>query len=380
MNFLRSSALELLSAAVLAVVVGCGPADGSREYAAGEEAYALRDLKKAEKMFEKCIERAPGNVSALVYLSKTKLELGDLKSAADAIAKASAAAGDVDVRMLEAQISWHLKDYKRSAALFAALAADGTLDPSVRSEAYAGLGVVEMSRNERDLARIAFLRAIRVDRRNAAAWYHLALLYRDQFGYTEAALDHFEFYVRLEAAADVRVQKVQRSIIPELKEMISRAMASRPGVAKRNSAASAALISKAESAWKAKTYKTARLRYGEALASDPLSYPAAMGLAKAWLASDKTANGKKNAFSNYKLACELRPSSVSTFLQAGQMAVSLGYHASAVEIYSRALAANPASLDAIDGLIRALRNVGNPKTAQAYQIYRDTIPSPRKRK
>ena len=381
MNFLRSSALELLSAAVLTAVVGCGPADGSREYAAGEEAYALRDLKKSEKMFEKCIERAPGNVSALVYLSKTKLELGDLKAAANAIAKASAVAGgDVDVRMLEAQISWHLKDYKRSAELFAALAADGTLDPSARSKAYAGLGVVEMSRNERDLARIAFLRAIRVDRRNAAAWYHLALLYRDQFGYTEAALDHFEFYVRLEAAADVRVQKVQRSIIPELKEMISRAMAARPGVAKRNSAASAALISKAESAWKAKTYKTARLRYGEALSSDPLSYPAAMGLAKAWLASDKTVNGKKNAFSNYKLACELRPSSVSTFLQAGQMAVSLGYHASAVEIYSRALAANPASLDAIDGLIRALRKVGNPKTAQAYQIYRDTIPSPRKKK
>ena len=201
-------------------------------------------------MFEKCVERAPGNVSALVYLSKTKLELGDLKAAADAIAKASALSGDdIDVRMLEAQIAWHLKDYKRSSELFAALAGDGALDPSVRSKAFAGLGVVEMTRNERDLARIAFLRAIRVDRRNAAAWYHLALLYRDQFGYTEAALDHFEFYVRLEASADIRVQKVQRSIIPELKEMISRATAARPGVAKRNSSASAALISKAESAW-----------------------------------------------------------------------------------------------------------------------------------
>ena len=62
------------------------------------------------------------------------------------------------------------------------------------------------------------------------------------------------------------------------------------------------------------------------------------------------------------------------------MAVSLGYHASAVEIYSRAIAANPASLDAIDGLIRALKKVGNPKTAQAYQIYRDNIPSPAKKK
>jgi hypothetical protein len=54
-------------------------------------------------------------------------------------------------------------------------------------------------------------------------------------------------------------------------------------------------------------------------------------------------------------------------------------YASAVDSYSRALAANPASLDAIDGLIRALRKVDKRKTAQAYQVYRDMVHSSRKK-
>ena len=46
----------------------------------------------------------------------------------------------------------------------------------------------------------------------------------------------------------------------------------------------------------------------------------------------------------------------------------------AVEIYSRAVAANPASLDAIDGLIRALRKTGGKaKVAEAYQRYRESL-------
>ena len=65
-------------------------------------------------------------------------------------------------------------------------------------------------------------------RRAAAAWYHLGLVYRDAFGYYEAALEQFEIFVRLEASASPRVQKVLRTIIPALKEQISREAANRP--------------------------------------------------------------------------------------------------------------------------------------------------------
>ena len=70
----------------------------------------------------------------------------------------------------------------------------------------------------------------------------------------------------------------------------------------------------------------------------------------------------------------LRPSAVTTFLKAGSLAAKLGLNLQTVEIYSRAIAANPSSLDAIDGLIRALRKVGGKeRVAAAYQAYRTSL-------
>ena len=167
---------------------------------------------------------------------------------------------------------------------------------------------------------------------------------------------------------------MQRTLIPALKEQITHAAAERPGVARRNSADCAAAISTAEAAVKKGGFKSARDAYQKALAADPLSYPAALGLAKAWEKSDATKDGQQKAFENYKTACTLRPSAVSTFLTAGSLAVKLGYSSQAVEIYSRAVAANPTSYDAIDGLIRAIRKGGKAdKVAAAYQSYRESL-------
>ena len=47
-----------------------------------------------------------------------------------------------------------------------------------------------------------------------------------------------------------------------------------------------------------------------------------------------------------------------------------------MEIYSRAVAANSKSIDALDGLIRSLQRTGvgkNQKIAAAYQKYREMI-------
>ena len=87
------------------------------------------------------------------------------------------------------------------------------------------------------------------------------------------------------------------------------------------------------------------------------------------------------ALENYKLACSLRPGAVSTFIEAATLATRLGLYAQAAEIYSRALAANPSSKDAIDGLIRSLRKVGNKtQVAQAYQLYRDSLSDNKKKR
>ncbi len=381
MNFSPSSAARGAFGALLVLVAGCGEDDGSTDLERGQAAYEVRDLAKAERFFEKSLARAPEDPDRLLLLARVRLDLGEIAAARELVTRAAAVAGkDSDVMLFGAQVAWHAKDYEAAAETFSAVADRADFDAATRAEGFAGLGIVEMTCNNRHRARIAFLRAIRLDRRCASAWYHLAQLYRDGFGYPEAALENFEIFVRLEASASPRVQRVQRSDIPGLKEAITRAAADRPGVAKRDSSACAAEISKAEAALKKRTYKPACQHYEAALKADPISYPAALGLAQTQLKVDPGKGGQAKAFESYKLACALRPSAISTFLTAGSMAAKLGYHAQAVEIYSRAVAASPASREALDGLIRALRKVGNKASvAQAYQEYRDSLTAPKRK-
>lgn len=382
-NIFRSSALKVASVAAVAVLAGCSPDDGSAEFRDGKAAFDAGDSRKAGRLFAKCAELAPDNVDALVYLARIKLALGELPEAGSWIGKAEELApGDVDVRLLSAQIAWHLKDYDKAASLYKAIADDASLDASLRAEGWTGLGIVEMTRGEAHLARVAFLRAIRIDRRKASAWYHLGLVYREApFGYLEASLEQFDIFVRLDENASPRVQKTLRVLIPGLKESISRAAAERPGAARRNSSQCATAISKAEAAAKKGIWKTARQCYQEALDADALSYPAALGLAKAILKVDASKAGQSKALEKYRLACALRPGAVKTFLEAGELAAKIGMYGQAVEIYSRAVAANPASIPAVDGLIKALRKVGGrQKEAAAYQRYRDSISAPAKKK
>ena len=372
MNFSLRYALSACAAA--AALAGCDPKDGVKELEQGRAAYELRDFKKAERLFEKCVEYAPGNVDALVYLARTKLERGELAAAREWIGKAAElAAGDLDVRLVGAQLAWHAKEYDEAAKLFSGLAEEADLGAENCAQGWVGLGIVEMARERHDLARVAFLRAIRLDRRNAAAWYHLGLLYRDHFGYKEAALEQFEIFVRLDASASPKVQKVQRTTIPNLKEDIARSAADQPGVSKRDPAASAAALAKGDEAMKKGVVKTARQQYEAALKADPLSYPAALGLVNAW-SSDTSPSGLQKTLGYYRRACALRPGAVSTFLKAGAFASKIGSYAQAVEIYSRAVAASPTSIEALDGLIGALNRVGGRKSdARAYQLYRDTL-------
>jgi len=365
----------LIAMVSLSAVVGCSSGDGSAELEAGKSAYEVKDLVKAAKNFEKCVKIAPTNVDALVYLARVKLDLGDLEASRAAVQQALAQEPKaVDARLLSAQLAWHAKDYRRAREIFMALATDLKLDPAVRSDAWTGVGIVEVMEGQYHQARIAYFRAIRFNRRNASAWYHLGRLYRDSLGYMEAALEQFEFFVRIETNADTRVQKVQRNMIPALKQSINNAMMQRPGVTKRDSSAASDRIAKAEAEIKKGNYKAAQKEYETALSLDPISYPAALGLAKVLERSDA-----KAALEKYRLACQLSPSALSTYNRTGALAAKLNMNGIAEQVYSRALAAKPDSIESLDGLIRALRKNNKATIAQAYQSYRDSIPS-KKRK
>lgn len=382
MNFSRSFALKgACAAAMSALLVACGDNNGEKELAAGLEALSAHELKKAERLFTECLEQDSGKVDAYVGLARVQLELGELPAAREAVdAAAKLEPNAVDVIELGAQVAFHQKDYAVAQQGFRALAGNASLDGTVRAKGWTGLGIVEMAQNNFDLARVDFLQALLVDRRNAPARYHLALIYRDSFDYAEAALEQFEFYVRLGQQASPRVQEVQRVHIPALKESIARSLRELPSAANRNSTASAAALQRAQAAEKRGRNDMALQEYRLALKSDPLSYPAALGMAKCLM---KTTPSRKRggisdpqgeALKAYRIACKLRPSAISTYLTTGELAAKRGQHATAVMLYSRTLAADPTNLSALDGLIRALQRVGSPKeVTKAYQSYRDTL-------
>ena len=377
---LSSAANRLLVPVVgmLLLVSGCGPKDGVKEYADGMAAYELRNLEKAGKLFAKCLVYAPENVDALVMLARVQCDRGEIAEAGRTIERASALASDVpDVALLDAEIAFYAKDYKRAVARFSSVAENAKLGAEERSRGWTGLGIVEMTCDRRDFARIAFLRAIRLDNRNAAAHYHLGLLYRgDTFGYLNAARDEFKIFVRLGEKADSRALHAQRVIIPGIDDDIARRKAARPGASRRDSNAASAALERALAAWKKNDFKTARREYEAAYKADVLSAPAALGLAQAWAKTDASAAGLQKSLDYYKEACALNPGSIKTLLTAGDLAAKLGQHATAAELYSRAVAADPANITAIDGLIRALRKTGSQEAkdvANAYQRYRDAV-------
>ena len=375
MNFSPSSALKFLLLPALALLASCGPDDGSRALARAREAVAAGRDKKARESFETCLDKNPANVEAAIGLALLLLRQGELPLAEERIEAAAALDGEsVDVKLLRAQIAWHRKDDEKAASLYASLAQDPSLSPAIRSQAWTELGIVQMAGNEFDLARVSFLHAMRLDKFNAATQYHLGLLYRyAPFAYLNAARAAFEKFVYLSGESDARVQKVCQTVIPALKQDIAQETASIPGVGTRNSALCAQSLSRADKAWKKGSFKTALAEYRKAEAADPLSVPAALGLARALVKTDASKAAGKEALTHYRRACLLRPGAVAVFLEAGALAERVGQIVTAREIYSRALAVQPTSADALDGLVRVLRKAGQKKVASAYQAYRDAL-------
>ena len=375
MNFSPRYVLDMLAAAALAVLAGCGEKDGSAEYAKGAELFDKKEFDAAAAEFSKCIALRPDNVDAKLMLARTMTALGDLpkavKAAEDALALEPKA---TDAKMLAAETAFYARDYKKARKHFGEIANDVSLPVETRSAGECGLAVVDIGdmaggnmELNRESARIHLFTAVRLNPRNAPARYHLGLLYRDSFGYSEAALDQFELYARLDRKDTNRVARVRAKTIPELKDAIAKNPARR--VERRDSAASAKELRRAEEAVAKKQFKTARLRYADAYKADPLNHLAAAGLADAWYASEPTKAGAAEAFKYCKAACALRPNSKEYLMKAGDYARKSGNAAGAVEAYSRAVATSPNDIGAIRALAEAYANNGKPRVGELFKRY-----------
>ncbi|MBO5643125.1 MAG: tetratricopeptide repeat protein [Kiritimatiellae bacterium] len=365
----------ILISSLATLLVGCAPSDGSDEFKQATAAYELRDLQRAKRFFEKAAKLNSSNADAHYMLAKVNLDLGNLEEASAAINDARLVASNAaDILSLDAQIAYHLKDYAKAIEIFSTLSEDSSLSRRVRSQALVGLGIIYMTENDRDKARVQFLSSLVLERRhNASAYYHLGLLYRDAYDYQEAASEQFEMFVRIPDAPKDKVEKVLHNFLPAINDAIIRAAQEIPNASRRDSQAAAIQIKNAEQAQKKRQYKTALSAYTKAYQLDSLSFPAALGVAR-MTALDQSRKEQEKALVAYLTAIKLRPKSTSTLLEAAQIAMKLKQYLTAERLYSMAVAANPVKLDAIDGLIRAKERLpGKTKAASLYQKYRNRL-------
>lgn len=365
-------------AGLLFVVAGCGeatgtaaqPDDGAAEVAEGMAALAAQDVRGAIRAFEAAARVCGTNFEARVQLALAHLRQGEVAEADRAVREACALCPEsAEARLVDGQVAYLKKDYARARTAFSSVAAETALPAAVRSEAFVGRGIVELAQDACDAARISFLRALRLNPRSAAAWYHLGVLSRDTYRFNEAALEQFEMAARLSDPRDARTKKISHELIPALRKALQ-AAAGKPGAAKRDPAAAAKLFAEGEQLQKKKMIRAAIKKFEAAFAADPLSEAAAARYAHLLALNDKSTSGVDKALAAYRAAIDQRPGRQDYYLAAARLAYANKRWSTAVQIMDRAVAHDPEKRATLDLLIASLLKAGKAKQAEAWKAYR----------
>lgn len=380
---MRSFSAVLLLA-LAACVVGCNDKskpkaaapgdDGSADVAKGMALLDLKDVKAAADAFAVAAKKNETNFEARVQLALANLRLGQIAEADGAVAEACALCPEsAEARLVDGQAAYLKKDYKRALADFAAVAGEASLPAALRSDAFVGRAVVEIAQDACDAARISLLRAMRLNRRNAAAWYHLGYLSRMVYHFDEAAVEQFEMSARFTDPREEHGKKISRDILPALRRAITTAAASKPGVAKRDPGAAAKLLAEGEKLQQQKSIRAAIRKYEAAFTADPLSDAAALKYAYLLALNDKTPGGVDKALAAYRAVIDQRPEKQANYIAAARLAYANGRWATAAAIMDRAVAHDPENRTTLDLLIAALQKAGKTKQAEAWKAYRAEV-------
>ncbi len=360
--------------AALAALAGCNPESprGELDAERGDDAFAARDYAAAAKAFEKALEQDATNVVLAVKLAFARVAMGDGDGARQAAAAARTIdPGSAEAMLAEGQAAWLLKDEAAARAAFARVAAEKALPGEIRSQAYTALAVVEIGANAYDAARVALWRALRLDRRNAAVWYHLGHLSRVTYNFEEAAVEQYGMAAQLFAASDPRAREVQRSVIPALRESINRRKSTMSGVSNRDPEASAKLVAAAE-ALKAKDVKAAEAKFLAAWEKDAFSHKAAGEWARLAAVHPKTVDANK-VLDAFQAAIDGRPNAQAVYQAAARFALTASRPMRAERMLSQALAHDPEAKASLDLYVDALRRVGKAKESALYAEYRKEL-------
>ena len=359
---------KIIAALALAVIAGCGPDDGAADFGKGEAAYAARDLQTAVQCFKAAAAKNPTNFTARVKLALANVDLGEIDAAREAVESAIAVdPASAEARLLEGNIAYLAKDYALAKAAFADVSSARQLPRELRSKAMVSQAVLELTATMVERARVSLWRAVRLDRRNAAAWYHLGYLSRDTFRFEDAALEQFQMASRL-MTDPVRMKTVMQDIIPTIRESLRAKAAGKPGAAGRDPGAAAKLVSEGEGLAK-KDPKKSAAKFAEAYAKDPLSYAAAWGFAKSRSGSAKSDREIARVLTAFQDAVDQRPNSQLTYRTAARFALERRRPIRAEKFLSQALAHDPEDKTTLALYVQTLRRLGKTAEARLFEAY-----------
>lgn len=403
-SFSRSFAPKgacLLAAGLLLAGCGCSgdgaaATEAKAAAAAAASAYAEGDYRTAVLCCRRSLAHDADQVDVLVTLARAELAAGNATAATEVAARArELLPSDIGIAQLDAEIAYRSGDLDAAYAAYTGIAEDQSLPAEVRSLGWSGRGAVGLKRIgavssnaliANDVARLDLMRAIRLDRRNASAYYNLAFFYSNEDdGYKRAAVDLYERYLGLMGdSGDVHVERAKEALETlraELAGSLDQIAGSRP----RNPGSCATFMRKADAAFakferdrrtssvKAKPSLTEAIAsYEKAYEQDALSFEALSRLAVCYTHQGTEASRKK-AFDCAVKACAVRRGDGAALMTAARMAMNMNKPMLAVKMYSKAVALKWNDVKALDGLADALDRCGLKDKAAGYRKFRASL-------
>jgi len=302
-------------------------------------------------------------------------DAGPAPTAAAAAAKPPAPVPEVTAESVYERglAAFRAKDHAKALADFSAVLGEASLPAGIRSAAWSARGVVELERKDFDAARISFLRALRLDSRNAAAHYHLGKVLGEVFNFHEAAAEQFALAAGCPDIPSELIQRIRGEILPALTKVSAAATAKTLGDGTRDAAKAKKLLVEGDALLKKKMASAAAKKYVAAFAADRSNEVAALKVAQEFAKVDKSAAAVDRVLDAYRVLIALRPSRLVHYSEAARFAYQNKRWALAAQIMDRAVAQRPEDPQALDLFIASLKKAGKTGQQEAWSAFRDEV-------
>ena len=340
---------------------GCGSNSGLNDLQQGMAAFNGKNYAGAIPCFTRAAKRITDSADLYYTLGLSHLYLGELDPAQAAFNVAlGLKPGHGEALACLGQIAYLQNDLPKATACYEQALAAASSDAN-KACILTSLALAESGREHYDLARLHLLHAQKLDRQYAPALYNLASLYRDKFNLREEALDNFEMYLRVADKGEKHCEKALNQV-KRLRDNLERTQAEEVEAVRRDPAAAAKLLQEGMRLQFAKQYAKAAKAYRDALAEDPLTFNAALGLATVY----KLQGQRAEAMEAFKRAAEISPNHQDSFFEAAELALQLKRTAEAAKILDRAIARSPFNPAAAELMARIRYEERRLPEARAY--------------